>query len=68
MIRLTKACHFLFISVTYQSKISPGGAEDSSARVAGTRLRLYRALVDIDNTENPEDELPTPKSLGERSV
>ena len=43
-------------------------AEDSSARVAGTRPRLYRALVDIDNTENPEDEVPTPKSLEMRTL
>ena len=68
MIRLTKACHCLFISVTYPSKIMLCGAEDSSARVAGARLRLHRALVDIDVVENPEDELPTPKSLEERSV
>ena len=38
------------------------------ARVAGARLRLHRVLVDIDDVENPEDELPTPKSLEERSV
>ena len=44
------------------------GAEDSSARVAGARLILHRALVDIDVVENPEYELPTPKSLEERSV
>ena len=44
------------------------GAEDSSARVAGARLRLHRVLVDVDDVENPEDELPTPKSLEERSV
>ena len=68
MIRLTKACHYLFISVTYPSKIMSCGAEDSSARVAGARLILHRALVDIDVVENPEYELPTPKSLEERSV
>ena len=54
--------------VTYPSKIMFCGAEDSSARVAGARLILHRALVDIDVVENPEYELPTPKSLEERSV
>ena len=54
--------------VTYPSKIMSCGAEDSSARVAGARLILHRASVDIDVVENPEYELPTPKSLEERSV
>ena len=54
--------------VTYPSKIMFCGAEDSSARVAGARLVLHRASVDIDVVENPEYELPTHKSLEERSV
>ena len=51
--------------VTDPAKISFWGAGDYSEMVAGARLRLHTALVDIDVVENPEDELPTRKSLRE---
>ena len=54
--------------VTDPAKISFWGAGDYSEMVAGARLRLHTALVDIDVVENPEDELPTRKSLREQSL
>ena len=68
MIRLTKACLYLFISVTYPSKIRSCGAEDSSASVAGARLILHRVYVDINVINISGAELPTTKSPGEGSV
>ena len=53
--------------MTYPTQIVPGGAGDCSELVAGARLRLHRVLVDIDNTQNPEAEVTTPKTRRDRA-
>ena len=54
-------------AVTYQTQIIPGGAGDCSELVAGASLRLYRVLEDIDNTQNLEAEVTTPKTRRDRA-
>ena len=54
-------------AVTYRTQNFPGGAGDCSELVAGASLRLYRVLGDIDNTQNLEAEVTTPKTRRDRA-
>ena len=54
-------------AVTYRTQIIPGGAGDCSELVAGARQRLHRVLVDIDNMQNLEAEVTTPKTRRDRA-
>ena len=56
------------MSVTYQTQIVPGGAGDCSELVAGTMLRFNRVLADIDDIQNLEYEVPTPKTRRDRAA
>ena len=53
--------------VTDPAQIQPWGVEDCSAGVAGAGFLLHRVIVYVGDVENLEAQLPTRKSLEERS-
>ena len=55
------------LCVTYQPQNFPAGAVDYSELVAGARQRLHRVLVYIDNMQNLEDEVLSPKTRRDRA-